>query len=151
MGLVNLSPLSVPVLLIVWRRPQVLLRLIEALRVVEPSWIFVASDGPTDDADSYQRVQSCRDIIDRHLTWPCAIERFYSNDNHGCQLGPLRAIDWFFSRVDSGIILEEDCLPHPDFFSFCSLLLDRYRDDPRVWCISGNNYLKTDRHVLYSC
>jgi hypothetical protein len=27
--------------------------------------------------------------------------------------------DWFFSHETEGIILEDDCIPHLDFFSFC--------------------------------
>lgn len=49
-------------------------------------------------------------------------------------------IDWFFARVDEGIILEDDCLPDPTFFKFCQELLARYRGDERVMMISGNNF-----------
>ena len=51
-----------------------------------------------------------------------------------------RAITWFFEQVEEGIILEDDCVPHPDFFPYCTTLLERYRHDTRVWCISGNNF-----------
>ena len=53
--------------------------------------------------------------------------------------GVSSAISWFFNNVDEGIILEDDCLPHPDFFYFCEQLLDKYRNDKRIWCITGNN------------
>ena len=46
----------------------------------------------------------------------------------------------FFQHVNEGIILEDDCIPHPDFFSYCSILLNRYRHDTRIWCISGSNF-----------
>ncbi|MFB2644734.1 glycosyltransferase family 2 protein, partial [Raphidiopsis sp. BLCC-F218] len=39
-----------------------------------------------------------------------------------------------------GIILEDDCVPHPDFFTFCSSLLEFYRNDERVWVITGDNF-----------
>jgi hypothetical protein len=60
--------------------------------------------------------------------------------NQGCRLGVSRAISWFFEQVEEGIILEDDCVPHPDFFPYCTTLLERYRHDTRVWCISGNNF-----------
>ena len=31
-------------------------------------------------------------------------------------------------------------MPHPDFFSYCRELLERYRSDARIWCISGSNF-----------
>ncbi|MFT3780475.1 MAG: hypothetical protein QM790_00570 [Nibricoccus sp.] len=49
------------------------------------------------------------------------------------------AIDWFFQREKEGIILEDDCLPSPEFFTFCDTLLERYRHDPRIRHIGGTN------------
>ena len=55
--------------------------------------------------------------------------------------GGLRpaAISWFFENVQEGIILEDDCLPAQTFFSFCTSLLARYRNEPRVAHIGGFN------------
>jgi hypothetical protein len=58
----------------------------------------------------------------------------------GCKYGPAGGIDWFFENEEKGIILEDDCLPVQSFFEFCELMLERYRDDFRVWHISGNNF-----------
>ena len=77
-------------------------------------------------------------MIDLEIDWPCRIEKLYSDVNQGCRLGVSRAITWFFEQVEEGIILEDDCVPHPDFFYYCTNLLERYRHDTRVWCISGN-------------
>ena len=43
--------------------------------------------------------------------------------------------------MERGIILEDDILPRESFFGFCSELLDRYEDDPRVLAISGCNFV----------
>jgi len=52
--------------------------------------------------------------------------------------GVQAALEWFFSLVDEGIILEDDCLPHIDFFTYAAELLDRYRNDTRIMTISGD-------------
>jgi hypothetical protein len=39
-----------------------------------------------------------------------------------------------------GIILEDDCLPSQSFFWFCEELLERYKDDMRVWQVGGSNF-----------
>jgi hypothetical protein len=54
-------------------------------------------------------------------------------------------LDWFFEHEEAGIILEDDCLPHPDFWRFCSELLDKYADDDRVFMISGDNFQEGKR------
>jgi len=130
-----------PVLLIAWRRPNTLSKVIDALRPVAPSRIFVACDGPRPNHPTEaKRVLAVREAIDQGIDWPCKIERLYSDTNQGCRLGVSKAIDWFFDQVEEGIILEDDCVPHPDFFSYCAELLARYRHDSRVWCISGDNF-----------
>jgi hypothetical protein len=54
-------------------------------------------------------------------------------------MGPSTAITWFFEYETEGIILEDDCLPAPSFFRFCSELLVLYRYDTRVMEIGGLN------------
>jgi hypothetical protein len=58
----------------------------------------------------------------------------------GCRRRVSSGIDWIFSQVEEAIILEDDCLPHPTFFRYCAELLERYRDDDRIFHISGDNF-----------
>src|SRR5660398_212016 len=51
---------------------------------------------------------------------------------------------WSFEQEEEGVILEDDCLPHPDLFRFCDSLLARYRNDPRVWIITSDNFRRGD-------
>lgn len=130
-----------PVLLLTWRRPLVLRQVIDAIRPVAPRRLFVACDGPNPERPGEaEKVAATRAVIEHQIDWPCQVERLYSNVNQGCRLGVSRAITWFFERVEEGIILEDDCIPHPDFFHYCTTLLNRYRHDTRVWCISGSNF-----------
>jgi hypothetical protein len=71
------------------------------------------------------------------------VQRLYQPENLGCKRGVGAAIDWFLTHEDSGIILEDDCLPAVDFFVFCAELLERYRDTPEVMMIGGHNPLGT--------
>jgi hypothetical protein len=66
---------------------------------------------------------------------------FARDENLGCARGMKEALDWFFSHEEQGIVLEDDCLPHEQFFEFCAFLLEQYRDDPDIWMITGNNLL----------
>jgi hypothetical protein len=135
------NPADTPLLLIAWRRPHTLRQVIEAIRPVAPTRLFVACDGPNPERPGEaEKVAATRAVLDQEIDWPCQIERLYSDVNQGCRLGVSRAITWFFDQVEDGIILEDDCVPHPDFFPYCATLLERYRHDTRVWCISGNNF-----------
>jgi hypothetical protein len=135
------NPAATPLLLIVWRRPHTLRKVIDSIRPVAPTRLFVACDGPNPERPGEaEKVSATRQVIEQEIDWPCQIERLYSNVNQGCSIGPIRAISWFFEQVEEGIILEDDCVPHPDFFHYSATLLERYRHDSRVWCISGNNF-----------
>lgn len=133
--------MNTPLLLIVWRRPHTLRQVIDAIRPVAPTRLFVACDGPNAERPGEaEKVAATREVVERELSWPCHIERLYSPTNQGCRLGVSRAISWFFEQVEEGIILEDDCVPHPDFFPYCANLLERYRHDMRVWSICGSNF-----------
>lgn len=62
----------------------------------------------------------------------------HQDNNLGCPKALQDALDWFFNLEECGVILEHDMLPDQSFFHFCSLMLDRYRDNERVMHISGN-------------
>jgi hypothetical protein len=132
---------TTPVLLIAWRRPDAVSNLLKAIRPVAPARLFVACDGPNQGSSSdFEKVNATREVIETEINWPCKTEKLYSDSNQGCRLSVSKAITWFFSHVEEGIILEDDCIPHPDFFSYCSSLLERYRHDHRVWSICGSNF-----------
>ena len=133
--------MELPLLILAWKRPFFTSKLVNAIRDVKPKNIFLACDGA--DLNNYKEielVQQTRDILDQEIDWPCEKHKFYGTHNQGCRLGVSRAINWFFENVSEGVILEDDCIPHPDFFKFSELLIDRFRDDKRIWSISGNNY-----------
>lgn len=133
-------PLTTPVLLLTFNRPDLTRQVLGAIREARPTRLFVASDGPREHVESdVQKVSATRALIDEMIDWPCKVERRYSRSNQGCRVGVSSAITWFFDHVEEGIILEDDCLPHPDFFPYCTELLSRYRHDARVMSISGEN------------
>lgn len=138
---VPLESVTPPVLLIAWRRPETTAEVMASIGRARPSQLFVAVDGPAEHlrTGETERVRATIEVIERHIDWPCDVERRYSTTNLGCRVGVSSAIDWFFSQVTEGIILEDDCVPHPEFFPYCAELLHRFRDSERVMCISGDN------------
>lgn len=110
----------------------------QRLQQVKPAQIFVACDGPrSGDQSLAEACRKTRQVIEKGITWPCDVQRFYRNEQRGCRRGVGEAINWFFSHVESGIIIEDDVLPGLSFFPYCAELLQRYRDDSRVGMISG--------------
>lgn len=139
-----------PVLFLVFNRPEPTRQVFEAIRAARPSHLYVAADGPRPDRPGEaERCEQARRIATA-VDWPCQVETLLRPANLGCGRAVSEAISWFFSREREGIILEDDCLPAPDFFGFTTALLERYRHDARIGKIAGTNPLgqwQTDKEA----
>jgi hypothetical protein len=132
---------SEPILIMAFNRPDHLQVLINRLREVKPTKIYAAIDGPRQSrADERHKVEACRALI-ASIDWNCEVKTQYQEENLGCGLGVSTAISWFFTHEERGIILEDDIIPHPSFFPYCTELLNRYANDDRVFAISGCNFV----------
>ena len=129
------------VLLIAFNRPDHLTVLIDRLREVQPTRVYLAVDGARPSrAGEGELVGACQALAGA-IDWPCEVNTLFREQNLGCGLGVSSAISWFFGHEERGVILEDDIIPDPSFFPFCVELLDRYADDSRVFAISGCNFV----------
>ncbi|MCH2044340.1 MAG: hypothetical protein MK212_09345 [Saprospiraceae bacterium] len=131
---------EVPILLLVFNRPEVTQHLMLQLQKVKPKQLFVGADGPREHKKGEkERCDTVRQLIEKHINWDCELKTLYREQNLGCRQAVSSAIDWFFEEVEFGIILEDDCIPNLSFFSFCQELLLKYGDDEKVMHITGHN------------
>lgn len=144
------SKMTVPVLFLIFNRPDTTQQVFDEIRKARPTQLFVAADGPRKNRlDDREKCRKAREIV-KHVDWDCAVSTLFRDENLGCKKGVSSAIDWFFSNVNEGIILEDDCVPDQSFFPFCQELLERYRNDERVLMISGTNYLANGCELVES-
>lgn len=144
---------TVPILLVVFNRPETTRRVFDEIRKQKPASLFIAADGPRpnrpDDATKCAEVRKIVSDID----WPCEVKTLFREKNLGFIQAEKLAFDWFFENVEEGIILEDDQLPHPSFFRFAAEMLKRYRDDEYISMITGDNFLsdlKIENSYFYS-
>lgn len=135
-----MSAFKTPILFLVFNRPESTNQVFKKIREAKPSRLYVAGDGARDTISNEQdKIQKVREIATK-VDWPCKLHTLFRDRNLGCKKAVSEAITWFFENEKQGIILEDDCLPHLDFFNFCDDLLNRYADDERVSVITGNNF-----------
>ena len=133
---------SVPILIITFNRPNETKELLSVLKKLKPINLFIANDGPRkNNAEDQIKCKTVQNIILNNINWECNFKTYFSNDNNGCKLGVIKAINWFFDNVEEGIILEDDCIPAESFFPFCEIMLDKYRQVNNIKLISGTNHL----------
>jgi hypothetical protein len=135
-------PCTTPVVFIIFRRPETTAKVFEAIRQAQPKKLFIISDGPRIDRQGEaEKCVETRSIVEQ-INWDCEVFKRYSETNLGCGINVPQGISWVFEQVEEAIILEDDCLPSPEFFPFCEQLLAKYRDDERIMSICGTNYLQ---------
>jgi len=133
--------LHTPILLLVFNRPEQAMQIFGQIRLQQPERLFIAADGPrADRAGEAALCEITRTTILNGIDWPCKVETLFRPDNLGCGKAVSSAINWFFNHVEEGIILEDDCLPDPTFFSFCTAMLEKHRINEKVMHINGGNY-----------
>lgn len=139
---------NAPTLVIGFKRLEELRRVLEATAAASLGDIYVLLDQARPERSEESR--ACSELQSWVRSWAAENERVHVNVA-GSNMGVARAIpagiDWVLSEGhDAVIVLEDDCLPAPDFFTFMQEMLTYYRDDDRVMMISGNQFLP-DREV----
>lgn len=140
-----------PILFIVFNRPDTTQVVFNAIRSAKPGKLFIAADAPRkgNDAD-IKNCEAVKEIV-MHIDWECDVQRFYQKENLGCGKAVSAAINWFFSKNEEGIILEDDCVPNADFFTFCDEMLQKHRYNVRIISINGSNLgYKSDEQFSYT-
>jgi hypothetical protein len=135
-----MNDFSVPVAILNFNRPHLTRRVFEVVRQIKPRRLLLIADGPrASRPDDIQLCAEVRAIFDE-IDWNCEVSRKFSDTNLGSFKSNSSGLNWVFNTVEEAIIIEDDCVPSLSFFRYCEELLERYRDDPRVGVISGDNF-----------
>lgn len=128
-----------PVLLILFNRPEQTAKVFDTLRKVQPERLYLAADAPR--LNRAGEAQKCEAVLNIFSTvdWPCEVYRRVLDTNVGCDVNVTSGVDWFFENEETGVVLEDDCVPNESFFRYCDELLEKYKDNDRVMWINGFN------------
>jgi hypothetical protein len=132
-----LPPLTVPIALILYRRPEATAHTFATIAQARPSRLFLIADGPRPGEEG--AVAAARAVVEA-VDWPCEVTNLYAEANMGLRARVESGLHAVFAAVEQAIILEDDCVPDGSFFRYCAELLARYADDPRVMAISGDRF-----------
>ncbi len=128
-----------PILVTGFNRPDLLRLVLEKIRKANCTTVFIALDGPRPDIEGdFAKVAECREIaLVFNLENPDRNRLLDSN--LGCGLAMSSAIDWFFSNVDAGIIIEDDIDFGESFLQTMDYLLSELKNDVKVGSVTGLN------------
>lgn len=130
---------NTPILFICFNRPQHTQKVLEVICAQHPQNLYIFQDcARENNASDVVKCGEVRNVINNIVSkYSLSPQYYYPPNNMGCGPGPASAITWFFKHVDQGIIIEDDALPHPDFFSYCEELLERYKNDHKIMAIGS--------------
>ena len=137
---------DVPVSVNIWIRPECQRKQFEVIRQARPSVLFVTSDGGR-NRHEWEVIRKNRQLYERGIDWDCVVYRLYEEKNNGMYaMGKLRQ-NFIWSKVDRCIFLEDDQIPSVSFFRFSAEMLEKYKDDLRIYMICGMNHLGISENV----
>lgn len=132
---------DIPILFLGYNRDDLFKKTLSRIIQINPQNLYISLDGPSlNKSNDFDNCQKVRDLAHSIVLPSCNIHLRVSKINLGCKEAVKSAIDWFFTEVEFGIIIEDDCFPSISFFSFCEEMLKKYSNDDRISQISGTNF-----------
>jgi hypothetical protein len=134
---------NTPILYIIFNRLDTVKQTFPRIKAQQPAQLFIAADGPrVNKLGEKEKCAEVREWVLSQIDWNCNVKTLFREENLGCGKNVSNAITWFFENIEQGIILEDDCLPNDSFFRYCEELLNKYKDNEKIFHISGDNPLQ---------
>lgn len=96
--------------------------------------------------------EKVRKIID-NITW-CDKHCCFSDYNKGLACSIVEGVNLILKENDAAIVLEDDCVPTANFVSFMIHCFQKYKDDKRIFTVSGYSWpikLRKSEYDIYGC
>lgn len=128
------------VLITGFNRPNLLSKVLHNVVKAEGlTSLYIHIDGPRANyPDDMSQVAACHNLI-VDLAKEINIRYYFQENNLGCEKGMKFAIDWFFQQEESGVIIEDDILIHPQALQIAELALIKYQYISKVGQINLYN------------
>lgn len=130
-----------PVLFETFARVETARKVWENIKKAKPSKLYFysnkAREGKTEEIKRNTEIRSWIKEVD----WDCSLHVFFREYYVDIYESVYSSKKWLFENEETGIILEDDCVPSVAFFEFCDHFLDEYKDNTSINFITGNNYV----------
>lgn len=137
---IDLDGLSV--LIIGYRRSENILKILNICKVSGIKNIFLSIDAPKPNSASgqldYNRIKEYIALFESDYSGNLKVH--LRSRNVGCAASVMSSCDWFFSQINYGVILEDDCIPTKDFFIFAKNMEQKISLDSKIWLACGTQF-----------
>jgi hypothetical protein len=131
-----------PVLIIFYNRYEKSKNIIQTLIDSEHifSKLYFRVDGPKNSSDR-KKIKKVLKLLKKYKGKNHNVIISYEKKNLGLQHNIIKSIDYVLNKNDRVIVLEDDHIPSNSFFEFCDSMLERYKNNSKIYQISGSCYL----------
>lgn len=139
-GATNLAP----IVIFVYNRLDHTKQTIEALArndLANASEVFIYSDAAKTEQGT-AKVEEVRQYVDSIIPDSLfgSVTIIKAESNRGLADSVINGVSEIINRFGKVIVVEDDLVTTPDFLSYMNRALDFYRDDPKIWSISGYSF-----------
>lgn len=128
-----------PVLYITFARPEYASQSFAAIRKAQPKKLyFYSNKARSDRTDEIKRNEEVRSYV-QQIDWDCEVKTWFRDEYVDVFTSIWGAIDWVFDNEKEAIVIEEDVVTSPAFYDYMDTLIEKYRDNRKVWILSGDN------------
>ena len=98
--------------------------------------IYFACDGPKNLPDK-EKIDKCWVLVSNKFGFIPDSNKLIRHENLGCSNAMIGNLNWFFQKVNFGLILEDDCIPSGAFLDYLANNLEKLEKIRDFMCISG--------------
>lgn len=128
-------------------------KVLESLKnnTILPEKLYIFQDGlrQEEHCDEWKKVNR----LIKNVHWSeCEVS--VQDENKGLAASIVSGINYVLNKYDAVIVLEDDCVTHPQFMEYMTQALEKYAGDSRVYCVNGYgwpadvNYNGTDAYFV---
>jgi len=134
----------IPVVLFVYARPDHTKKTIESLAknyLAKETEIFIYSDAPKNSKAllPVDLVRECIDKLPKRNLFK-SVKIIKAESNKGLAASVIAGVSEIINQYGQVIVVEDDLVSSPDFLQYMNDAMDYYKQDRRIWSISGYTF-----------
>jgi len=135
------TPSAPPVLIVGFRRFENLRNILQICARAGVTKIYVTLDGPRSDVDEADISRCKSELNEFEKFFKGALLTRFASVNGGAAYSVLSGCDWIFESEQFAVVLEDDCLPSLDFFSYVVDASEFLSSDSDTYLIGGSQFV----------
>lgn len=144
--------INIGIIVFAYNRSRHITEVLEGLRKNQGvEKLYVYQDGLKCEKHFIEWEKTSRVITE--IDW-CEVIYRRQEYNKGLAKSIIDGVTEVFEENDAVIVLEDDCVPTANFIHFMRQCFEKFRNDKRVYSVSGYNWpinLKRDKYDIYGC